>query len=60
VLAIVTDRTRDLFVPVPTSAGAHTFVRCAMVIGDHNAYHIGELGIGRQIAGLWPRDRTDG
>jgi hypothetical protein len=60
VLALVNDRAQDLFVTVPTSAGKHTFFRCAMVIGDHNAYHIGELGIGRQIAGLWPRDRTEG
>jgi DinB family protein len=59
VLALVRDRSRDLFATAPTSGGKHTFVRCALVIGDHNAYHVGELGIGRQIADLWPPHHGD-
>src|SRR5262249_52356400 len=44
---------------VPNSAGKHTFFRCYLVIADHNSYHIGELAIGRQVAGLWPKgERT--
>jgi hypothetical protein len=29
------------------------------IIADHNSYHIGELAIGRQVAGLWPKGRKD-
>jgi hypothetical protein len=46
-------------VTVPNSAGKHTFFRCCLVIVDHNSYHIGELAIGRQVAGLWPKGRKD-
>ena len=59
VIELVRDPTRDLFVTVPNSAGKHTFFRCYLVIADHNSYHIGELAIGRQVAGLWPKDRKD-
>jgi hypothetical protein len=44
---------------VPNSAGAHTFFRCCLVVGDHNSYHIGELAIGRQVAGVWPKGRQE-
>lgn len=59
VIALVRDPARDLFAPVPNSAGKHTVFRCCLVIADHNSYHIGELGIGRQVAGLWPKGRKD-
>ena len=59
VIALVRDPTRDLFATVPNSAGKHTFFRCFLVTADHNAYHIGELAIGRQTAGLWPKGRKD-
>ena len=58
-IAIVRDPTRDLFAAVPNSAGKHTFFRCCLVIADHNSYHVGELAIGRQVAGLWPKGRKD-
>lgn len=57
IIALVRDPNRDLFATVPNSAGKHTFFRCCLVIADHNAYHIGELAIGRQVAGLWPKGR---
>jgi DinB superfamily len=57
IAALVGDRTRDLFAPVPNSGGQHTVYRCVLIIVDHNAYHIGELGIGRQTARLWPKGR---
>jgi hypothetical protein len=56
-IALVRDPARDLFGAVPNSAGKHTFFRCCVHIADHNAYHVGELGIGRQVAGLWPKGR---
>ena len=59
IIELVRDPTRDLFVTVPNSAGKHTFFRCCLVIADHNSYHIGELAIGRQLAGLWPKGRKD-
>ncbi len=59
VIELVRDPTRDLFVTVPNSAGKHTFFRCCLVTADHNSYHIGELAIGRKVAGLWPKGRKD-
>jgi hypothetical protein len=59
IIELVGDPTRDLFATVPNSAGKHTFFRCYLVIADHNSYHIGELAIGRQVAGLWPKGRKD-
>jgi hypothetical protein len=59
ILGLVRDPGRDLFATVPNSAGKHTFFRCCLVIADHNSYHIGELAIGRQMAGLWPKSRKD-
>src|SRR2546428_620757 len=59
VIELVRDPTRDLFVTVPSSAGKHTFFRCCLVTADHNSYHIGELAIGRKVAGRWPKGRKD-
>ncbi len=59
VIDLVRDPACDLFAAVPNSDGKHTFFRCCLVIADHNSYHIGELGIGRQVAGLWPKSRRD-
>ncbi len=58
-IELVRDPARDLFATVPNSGGKHTVFRCCLVIADHNAYHIGELAIGRQVAGLWPKGRKD-
>jgi len=57
IIELVRDPARDLFAAVPNSAGKHTFFRCFLVTTDHNAYHIGELAIARQVAGLWPKSR---
>jgi hypothetical protein len=59
IVELVRDSGRDLFATVPNSAGKHTFFRCCLVIADHNSYHIGELAIGRQVAGLWPKGRQE-
>ena len=58
-IELVRDPARDLFATVPNSGGKHTAFRCCLVIVDHNSYHIGELAIGRQVAGLWPKGRKD-
>ena len=52
IVAIVADPGTDLFGPVPSNP-AHTVLREALLVADHNAYHVGELGILRQVAGAW-------
>ncbi len=50
----VADPDTDLFAPLPHSGDAkHTMVREINIIAAHNAYHTGELGILRQVMGLW-------
>lgn len=44
----------DLFVPLPNSGQhRHNLLREINIIAAHNAYHTGELGILRQVMGLW-------
>ncbi len=50
---LVRDPQTDLTAPIP-HAPDYTIFREILLVADHNAYHIGELGILRQIAGLWP------
>jgi hypothetical protein len=35
----------------------YTILREILLVGDHNAYHIGEFAILRQVMGTWPADR---
>ena len=42
----------DLFRTVPSN-DEHTVLREVPIVADHNAYHIGELGILRQVTGAW-------
>jgi hypothetical protein len=51
--AIVKDPQTDLFAPIPHGYDGHTILREVMLVADHNAYHIGELGILRQVLGAW-------
>jgi hypothetical protein len=53
---IVSDPTTDLFAVIPGTPG-HTVLREARVAADHNAYHVGEFAIMRQIMGTWPAGR---
>ncbi len=58
--AFVLDDDRDLWVAAPHAwEPAHTPLRTVMVMIDHNAYHGGEIGVLRQIMGLWPASRID-
>ena len=56
-IAIVADEATDLFAGVP-SHGEHTILREALILADHNAYHIGELAILRQVERGWGPDHT--
>lgn len=50
---IVIDANTDLYTPIPHGYGGHTVLREALLVADHNAYHVGELGILRQVMGAW-------
>ena len=50
--AIILDPHTDLWAPIPQGTG-QTVAREIMVVADHNAYHIGELAIMRQVMGTW-------
>ena len=52
-VAIVQDPQTDLYRPIPHGYDGHTVLREILIVADHNAYHIGELAILRQSAGLW-------
>ncbi|MDP9364767.1 MAG: DinB family protein [Chloroflexota bacterium] len=41
-VAVVSDAGTDLFGAVPSN-GEHTVLREALIVADHNAYHVGEL-----------------
>ena len=42
----------DLWAPIPQGTG-QTIAREIMVVADHNAYHIGEFAIMRQVMETW-------
>ena len=52
-IKLVKDEKTDLFAKIPWGSG-QTILREAMLVADHNSYHIGELGILRQVANTWP------
>lgn len=53
---VVVDSDVDLYAPIP-HAQDYTIFREILVVSDHNAYHIGEFAILRQVMGTWPENR---
>jgi hypothetical protein len=51
--SMVQDPTLDLDAPIPHGTG-QTPLREFLLVADHNAYHIGEFAILRQVMGTWP------
>ena len=49
---LVTDPSRDLFAPLPHGTG-QTLLRQALLVADHNAYHLGQLVLLRRALGVW-------
>ena len=49
---ITADPETDLYAPLP-HAPDYTIFREILVVSDHNAYHIGEFAILRQVMGTW-------
>ena len=54
--ALVEDRSHDLFEPFEYGSG-QTLLREALVLADHNAYHLGQLVVLRRILGAWRAGR---
>jgi len=55
---IVNDPATDLVATIPGTPG-HTILREVRIVGDHNAYHVGEFAALRQVMGTWPADRRE-
>jgi hypothetical protein len=53
---LVADPATDLFARIPHGEG-QTVLREALLVADHNAYHLGQLVMLRRILGAWPADR---
>lgn len=51
--ALMADPERDLLVPFPWSDKGHTLLREALLLADHNAYHVGQLVVLRRVLGVW-------
>jgi hypothetical protein len=49
---LIADESTDLFARIPWSSG-QTVLREALLVADHNAYHLGELIIVRRLLGAW-------
>ena len=49
---LITDSKHDLFAPIAGGSG-QTLLREALLIADHNAYHLGQLVLARKALGAW-------
>ena len=49
---LVESEKTDLFKPIPHGTG-QTVIREALLIADHNAYHVGQLVLLRRLLGAW-------
>ena len=50
---LVRDPASDLFAELPWGDG-QTLLREALLVADHNAYHVGQLVTLRSLLGAWP------
>jgi len=49
---LVANPRTDLYAPIPHGEG-QTILREALLVADHNAYHLGELVVVRRLFGAW-------
>ena len=49
---LVTNESTDLYAKIPHGDG-QTILREALLVADHNAYHLGELVLVRRLLGAW-------
>ena len=52
-IALVTQPSADLHAPLPWGDG-HTLLREALILADHNSYHLGQLVDLRRALKIWP------
>jgi hypothetical protein len=50
---LVKNPATDLFARIPHGTG-QTILREALLVADHNAYHLGQLVLLRRLLGAWP------
>lgn len=50
---IIQNPQTDLYAPIPHGTDGHTILREILVVANHNAYHIGEFAILRQVVSIW-------
>ena len=50
---LVADPSTDLFAKIPHGDG-QTILREALLVADHNAYHLGQIVQLRRLLGAWP------
>ncbi|NML63829.1 DinB family protein [Hymenobacter sp. RP-2-7] len=51
-IELLHDPTTDFFAPLPHGSGQN-ILREALLIGDHNSYHTGEIVLLRKLLGAW-------
>jgi hypothetical protein len=52
--ALVIDPEIDITAPIPHGSG-QTLLREALLLADHNAYHLGQMVVLRRLLKCWPR-----
>jgi hypothetical protein len=50
---LVKNSKTDLFARIPWGDG-QTILREALLLADHNAYHLGQMLDARRLLGAWP------
>ena len=53
VVAMVLDPAIDLTAAIPHGEGGHTYLREALLVADHNAYHLAQVVDARRLLGDW-------
>jgi hypothetical protein len=51
-MGLVADPARDLLAPIPHGQG-QTLLREALLVADHNSYHLGQFVMIRRLLGEW-------
>jgi uncharacterized damage-inducible protein DinB len=49
---LIADKKTDLFAKIPHGSG-QTILREALLIADHNSYHLGQMVLLRRLLGTW-------
>jgi hypothetical protein len=52
-IELVKDETKDLLAPLPQSKSGASIMAQALLVADHNSYHLGQLVMVRRLLGAW-------